>query len=403
MAILIILHSGLTLGIRCQKNGTMTARCRSPEKAAVPSGKKTETCRITRGKAQLKQYSNWILAAFAVLFSLYVSEYVLGRYIVKSLADHYLPANSVQTHVSPDFTTTYSYNNYAIRDDDYALGKRYDVMLLGDSFLFGQGVDIDRTLASRLEHDAGLAVLNASEIVTEPPSYFRKLRILDAIGFTAKHYVVGIFFGNDFSRIENRNIDHILNYHYDADALEYDLLSFLGLERLRYLVYAAYRNYRNDSHVHKFERKKAFRKDWIEWYTGNNKERTALIYNVRFVKRTEAEYLSLTQINEVSVRKTAIIINAMDDAIPNDAQLHVLLIPDRHYVKGDLSKKYESFRRLFISRLKSDIDVVDLHEVMTEAMYFPNDGHWNALGHRAVAGYLLGRLGAGKPDVAVSR
>ncbi len=348
----------------------------------------------------MKRYSNFILAAVAVLFSVYLCEYLLGRYIVKSLADHYLPPNSVQTHVSPEFTTTYSYNNYAIRGDGYEPGKRYDVMLLGDSFLFGQGVDIDRTLASLLEHDAGLTVLNASEIVTEPPSYFHKLGILDALGFRAGHYVVGIFFGNDFSRIENRNIEHILSYRYDANALEYDLLSFLGLERLRYLVYAAYRNYRGDFHVHKFERKKAFRKDWIEWYTGNNKERTALMYNARFVKRTEAEYLSLTQINEASVRKTAIIINAMDDAIPNDAQLHVLLIPDRHYVKGDLSKKYESFRQLFISRLKSDIDVVDLHGVMSEAMYFPNDGHWNALGHRAVAGYLIGRLVGGKDDVA---
>jgi hypothetical protein len=351
----------------------------------------------------LKRYSNLILVAFAVLFSVYLSEYLLGRYIVKSLADHYLPPNSVQTHVSPDFATTYLYNNYAIRGDDYEEGRRYDVMLLGDSFLFGQGVDIDRTLASLLERGAGLTVLNASEIVTEPPTYFHKLRILDAIGFTARHYVVGIFFGNDFSRIEKKNTDHILNYHYEADVLEYDPLSFLGLERLRYLVYAAYRNYRNDFHVHKFERKKVFRKDWIEWYTGNNKERTALMYNAKFVKRSESEYLLLTQINETSVRKTAVIVNAMDDAIPNEAQLHVILIPDRHYVKGDLAKKYESFRQLFVRRLDSDIDVVDLHEIMSEAMYFPNDGHWNELGHNAVAGYLIGRLGGGKHDVAFGR
>lgn len=355
------------------------------------------------GNNSLKRYSNFILAAFAVLFSVYLCEYLLGRYIVKSLADHYLPPNSVQMHVSQEFTTTYSYNNYAIRGDDYEPGKRYDVMLLGDSFLFGQGVDIDQTLASGLEREAGLAVLNASEIVTEPPSYFHKLRILDAIGFKAGDYVVGIFFGNDFSRIENRNINHILSYRYDADALEYDPLSFLGLERLRYLVYAAYRNYRNDFHVHKFERKKAFRKDWIKWYTGNNKAGTALMYNARFVKRTEAEYLSLTQINEASVRKTAVMINAMDDAIPSGSQLHVMLIPDRHYVKGDLSKKYESFRRLFRRRLKSDIDIVDLHGVMSEAMYFPNDGHWNALGHRVVAAYLIGRLAGGKDNLGFGR
>lgn len=333
------------------------------------------------------------LVIAAILLSIYLSEFLLGFMLVKSLPLHPLPSDSVQTHKMPEYNVTYRNNNYSLRGEDIDFSKQYDVALFGDSFFFGLGVEFDGTIAEQLKHKHGLSVLNASESATNPKQFLHKFKILRSYELKSAHYVISIFFTNDFQGISNANLDSFLDTDYSDDPLAYGALSFLKLDRLRYLLSAFYHKSRGDFFAHRFQIRKTFHEDWIIWYTNNNPEAIDKMFHNEYKPiSSEDDYLQATQITDESIDKTARIVNAFFSEINDGSSLHVVLIPDRHFVVGELSARHETSKGRFMGKLDQRIEILDLHGKLSPEMYFENDGHWNHLGHQRSAKLLSDHL-----------
>ena len=346
---------------------------------------------------------NVVLLGATCLFCAYLFEFLLGYYIVKSLPRYPLPPHAVQRHQAADYDVHYGYNNLSLRGGDVDLQSRYDVVLLGDSFFFGQGVGDGKTLAGILEQ-GGRKVLNASEIATNPMEYFHKLRVLQAEGLRAEQVVVGLCMGNDFQDIADRDIASALAYPYRSGFLRYGPGSFLTLSRLRYQVRKkgiglgdAWRRLLGRGTgetvvVHEFEHRKRFYEDWLQFFTDNRPEMMRAMregggetLNGRI---GEADYFRMAQFSDASLARTTLLLNTLS-RLSRPTPVSVVLIPGPHYVLVFRSPRYDRFVERLQAGLDEGVRVLDLHGAVTPAMHFPRDGHWNEDGHRFVAGLLV--------------
>src|SRR5690606_2446797 len=94
------------------------------------------------------------------------------------------------------------------------------------------------------------------------------------------------------------------------------------------------------------------------------------------------EYFRLAEMNETTITRTWHIIESPWRLLPADTSKVVLLIPDRHYAAGELGDAYQVVRYRLATALHGTSQVVDLHESLHLAHFFPRDGHWNSAGHR---------------------
>jgi len=93
-----------------------------------------------------------------------------------------------------EFDTSYDVNRLGVRDDEQSLdGPR--IVVIGDSFAQGWGVEQSETFASVLEHLSGLKVLN-----TAIASYgtARQLRLLRSVDLSRATHLVIQFCNNDY-------------------------------------------------------------------------------------------------------------------------------------------------------------------------------------------------------------
>jgi hypothetical protein len=97
-----------------------------------------------------------------------------------------------------EFSTSYRVNSLGPRDDEASLHQP-EVVVLGDSFAMGWGVEQNETFAQVLERLTGLRVLNAG---VSSYGTVRELRMLARVDTSATSWVVIQFCNNDF--FENR-------------------------------------------------------------------------------------------------------------------------------------------------------------------------------------------------------
>lgn len=351
---------------------------------------------------------NVLLLSFAILFCLYVAEFLHGFYLTKSILHFPLPPKSEQQHITADYSVSYRYNNYSLRSRDYTPFSTYDAVFIGDSFFFGQGVEEGKTFPDLLRN-RGFHVLNASEIATNPIDYFHKLRILQSHHLKAKRIIIGLCIGNDFQGIDNKKIAGALTYTYRPEFLHYDGLNFLELERLRYQIRKKWIQfydwvesiyygspYLETEVVHDFELRKKFYSDWIRFFADSRIEIMRAMRgddkkSIKDSHMTEDEYLQKLQFSDQSLTNTLKILNASQE-ISKPTPVYVLLIPDPHYAIGFRSGKYDDFLHRLIRGLNPAITVIDLHGLTTGEMHYPHDGHWNEKGHQFIADIFARRV-----------
>ncbi len=112
------------------------------------------------------------------------------------------------TYETSEFTFHVAFNRFGRRDvewTDAAIADPRNVLFLGDSLVFGNAVEHEWTIPSRLEvalAEAGepVEVFNFGMPAGAPPGY--ALLLADALesGFAPRRVVVGLFVGNDFYR-----------------------------------------------------------------------------------------------------------------------------------------------------------------------------------------------------------
>ncbi len=349
-----------------------------------------------------------MLTLVVLALGLYLTEWLLGFYLVKAVPRYPLPPHAVQRHITVDYDVVYRYNNYGLRSPDFIPGFLYDAVLLGDSFFFGQGVGEGNTLIDVLQ-EKGMKVLNVSEIATNPIDYYHKLNVMKAQGLRSRTVFVGLCVGNDFQDIGDKDIDEALVYRYRSPFLTYDAWSFLALERLRYQLKrklqqlldwfysrTGARPVRETVVVHEFEHRRKFAADWLRFFTGDRPELMAAMAGsdkrpLDREKLSEAAYLEKIQLTPPHFFNTVRILKAMPFRIP-EARFYLVLIPGPHYVWGLRSPRYERYLSQLKAQMTPIFTIVDLHGWMTPAMHFLHDGHWNERGHCFVAGQILRRF-----------
>ncbi|HYW73829.1 MAG TPA: GDSL-type esterase/lipase family protein [Pyrinomonadaceae bacterium] len=112
------------------------------------------------------------------------------------------------------FDYTYSNNSLGLRGREIGPKQRFRILLLGDSFTYGLGVNDTQTFASRLESLTGSETINAGDPGTGTDY---ALRFYETLGRQlAPDVVILCFFSNDFQ-------DNQRHTYYDDDLRPRDL------------------------------------------------------------------------------------------------------------------------------------------------------------------------------------
>jgi len=132
---------------------------------------------------------------------------VLTKYSVNQEGIYFLGANcqgSVLNLMKPNFKTTMYYNGYRWLHETDEFGfrnlgqrKEAEVLLLGDSFIYGHGVNIDQTVAYFLESSSKHSVVN---LARQGDSAFQEAFLLGQyIAHYKPRYVFYFFYENDIT------------------------------------------------------------------------------------------------------------------------------------------------------------------------------------------------------------
>ena len=153
-----------------------------------------------------------LLLVEAALWIFHIPPYPEGVYNVLQIDErngYKFRPNAVSTRSSSEFDTPVTINSIGLRD--YASvdknSKPY-AFLLGDSFAEGHGVNIEQTIAKRLQDNTGKLVANlgiASSGTIQHVNIFR--RYLDIFSHKPKYAILVFYVGNDY--YDNRRFsDH---------------------------------------------------------------------------------------------------------------------------------------------------------------------------------------------------
>lgn len=147
----------------------------------------------------------------SVVISLYsVETYLRHTYHVSDLVAGYYPlGNSVAgaqiQQVQREYSIQLKFNDQGFRDRPFSFerGDERRILFLGDSFVEGTGVSIEKRASSLVErdlqknYDNRFRVINAGQLATNPISYFENF-IQFGVALKPELVVVGVFMGNDF-------------------------------------------------------------------------------------------------------------------------------------------------------------------------------------------------------------
>src|SRR2546427_8220969 len=126
----------------------------------------------------------------------------LSRYTVRAGGIYYRDRNLRMNFMIPNFETTMYANGYVWHHQTDALGFRNaplhipaDVVVLGGSLVYGQGVDFDDTLGNRLEQRSGLRVVTLG--LQGDCAFQEAYRLTAYIEVFKPRFVVYVFTPND--------------------------------------------------------------------------------------------------------------------------------------------------------------------------------------------------------------
>ena len=258
-----------------------------------------------------------------------------------------------------EFDTQYEINSAGFRDDELSLTSP-EVVVLGDSFAMGWGVEQQETFVQIIENETGLRTLNAA---ISSFGTAREFRVLEQLDLSAAKYLVVQYMENDYQ--ENQAFYEVgdLNIYSPEDRenvirklvprAEY----FFGKYTVTAVLYS----------WHYFRRDKMFRPEDVD----RPDEAVA-----RSGAAEVDAFLNVLQSSHTDLSSLRVIIFEIGPSNRNDTD----------FVDG----LREQLRSNFDQNVHSKgLIVLDLSRVLEEDHYFYLDEHINAKGHRAVAEQLI--------------
>ncbi len=278
-------------------------------------------------------------------------------------------------HRSVEFDCIYSYNKMGLRDNDASLEKP-EIVMLGDSYTMGWGMENDRIFSSLVEQTTGMKTLNVS---VSSYGTAREFMLLDKLDLSNLKFLVIQYCTNDFEE----------NKQYVDDGFNLKIQS-------RKFYEATVKNHVNRVKYRPFLYMGTLIKAVWQRIYGNQTAKPQIAkasVNEALAQDSENKSSNENTTPEDSVGYFLEILRSMSKL--DSVQIIVMNISGPFYTTPSfirtLSKmKAEPLYPAFIQGMRL-IDVCD--HVKTED-YFILDCHLNGEGHRKVADAILQAMGA---------
>lgn len=280
-----------------------------------------------------------------------------------------------------DYLTRVNINSLGFRGEEIKATK-YRIIIVGDSFTFGSGVEDNETFSSLIEHNLNgkgydVKVINAGVKGWSPDQYYLFIKH-EALKYNPDIIIIGFYGGND---VEETGL---LEYRgkIEEKKIEYPSFSF-KLKKF----------FAKNSHLYNFLIVKAMQNPLLDRFLI---ERGIFAEHYKpFFTRNPADYERDEEKVGVILKETIRILKE------KNVSVIILYIPsieevsDRYYenaIKLFPNSSIERTRpRNLVLRIgkETNTSIVDLTYFLDEESYFPNDLHWNQKGHSIAAKFLI--------------
>ncbi len=268
-----------------------------------------------------------------------------------------------------DYDVAVRINRLGFRDSkDIADVTARDIVVVGDSFSFGWGVEEHERYSSLLESRLSIPVFNIA-IPTDLEGYQRLVRYAQSHGATVGRLVIGICMENDLA-----------NYDRRAQALDEGSATRHGFSQ-----------FLSSAKAHLTDKSAAY-----------NALSSAVHRNGALTDACVR--MGLMQDSGLPARPNRIDAAVMDSSVERLVQLSreveatLVIIPSRGLWVGAHQDAEREVHHQFVSRLiERGLNVIDMRPFMEQdgdplAYHFKNDGHWNRQGHELAAKLIARRL-----------
>lgn len=272
-------------------------------------------------------------------------------------------SNFTTKHFSKCINVQYEFNNIGSRDnEDYFFkDEKKSILLIGDSFAFGYGVDKNEIFANIIEKKINKKVLNFGISGSDPRSHlynylnsYSKFNFDEIIYFFLPH--------NDF--ISEKNKDQEITHQTD---------NFFTFKNIKFYLKNFFSNFS---------------------YSYNFFRSAKIILDIKKTNEYESESYFIQ--DKTKVRYTLGIIEEMIKF--KDVKTYIVIIPSiydiNNFQKSNVNYKnlfwYKEFLQLSNKNNIVLIDLLDYVDFKNKYLYFLNcDGHWNSFGNNFAAEVFL--------------
>jgi hypothetical protein len=276
-----------------------------------------------------------------------------------------------------DFDVSVVTNSQGFRDaKDLREATENDLVVIGDSFSFGHGVEVDQRYSDRLQSALGRPIYNVS-IPTNLDGYLLMARHANEVSQGLGTVIVGICMENDLinygetPRACTRRTDLTKPGSWITEPSK---VTFMDVKLMLTAYSAAYSAF--TSVVHQSPTLKAI--------------------GLRLGVMEAPLFISDEAYDEGKVLASATRLAQ----IAREFEIIALIIPSRALWQGDNQDAESTTHTVFVAELaKRDIRTLDLRPVFERGghpldYHFQHDSHWNDEGHRIAAEALVGMINA---------
>jgi len=348
--------------------------------------------KLSKKKINRNTIVNWLIFGVSMLVCLFLLEMVM-RQIYPSFdprgnVQFYKNENGVVTAIpnfkgrqwkkTGDFDVSIDINKYGFRDKkDLKYAKEKDIILIGDSFTFGHGVEEHERFGNRFQEMIGdsIQVYNIGISGTQFLEYQRSLAYAKNHGAKAKNILIGVCMEND-----------ILDYP-----------SILEVEKNKEVT--------NWSGLKEWLNSKSCLYTFIATQFQSNKKIRDFLKSIGLIKDSLTSY-SFDVPTDKAMNSS---LSLLEELVANHNSL-VILIPSRlNWLEGraeDTNETHQKFKNLLKDKGIEHLDLKLLFDnefknPLQEA-FFPNDGHWIKFGHELVAEEIFKKWQKLKPSEILS-
>jgi hypothetical protein len=265
-----------------------------------------------------------------------------------------------------DYDVAVRFNEHGFRDEkDVATARPGDIVVVGDSFAFGWGVEEAQRFSNVLETLVHRRVFNVAMPAADLESYDNLLKYAESLGARVDAVVIAVCMEND------------LHLYGKSDATS--VIAPAGFKALS-----------------QFSRLEGA-KNWLSQNSAAYLMLTTVIQQNAVLKELAVSaHLLIPNLvgipqNEYSQDAIDSSANRLTEIAARFKSSTILIIPSRSLWVGDNRAVADRMHRAFVAALLSrGLSVVDVRQAFESggdplSLHFRNDGHWNPKGHRYAA------------------